>query len=93
MSIRDMITKHISSQITKLCNANLTLDGWKDIVKDHDEDDTFLSFAVFDLRIKAFYLQNLYIKASQYYDVICNFKNIAALALVKTNKQLNVCWK
>ena len=59
-------------------------------MKDYDDNDDFSAFAVFDLRIKSFYLQNLYIKAAQYYDNIKNFKDIAALALVETNKQLHV---
>ena len=86
ISIGNIITKHIQTQITKLHRASLVYKGWNEIIFDYDNKDEFSSFTVFDLRIKAFYLERLYIMASPH----GNFKNIAALALVKANKDLNV---
>ena len=89
-STRSLITQHIEIQIQILRRANLTFDGWKAIIHQYDNDDQFSPFAVFDLRIKAFYMQHLYIKAQEYYDTIGNFNDIASLAILEANKNLSV---
>ena len=89
-SIRSILIDHINKQIQKLRIANLTFDGWKGIINEYDTADTFSQFSVYDLRMKAFYLENLFIKALECYDTIHNFETIAELSVVQTNKSLNV---
>ena len=87
----DIIVEHLEAQIAKLQSAHLSFKGWTRIIQDYDPDvDEFSPFAIFDLRIKAFYLQKLYKYALMYYDSINCFKDIAALALLECNRQYEV---
>ena len=84
------MTDHIKEQIQKLRFANLTFEGWNGVINNYDETDDFSQFAVFDIRIKSFYLQNLFIKTLEHYDTTYDFKDIAAMSLSETNIHLNV---
>ena len=57
---------------------------------DSDELDCCTPNEVFCYRIKSFYLYKLYKYALKYYDTIKSFSDIAALALLEVNKQLDM---
>ena len=89
ISYGQYVMNHIQSQINKLGKAHLTFHGWTALINnyDHDEDE-FSPFAVYDLRLKAYYLQKLYQMSLKYYDTISDFDNIAKLALAEANYHL-----
>ena len=91
ISFKVHLKTHLLKQIEKLTNAFVTVNGWKEIVHNYDNvDDVFSEHAVFDYRLKAFYLQKLYSMSLRYYDSISNFLDIAALAIVEANSHLGV---
>ena len=66
-SFKNEIENHLMTQIERLKNAYLSDNGWKALVSDYEELDKFSSYYIFDLCLKAFYLQKLYSMASKYH--------------------------
>ena len=89
-SCKVTVKTHILKQIEKLTHAYVTVNGWKNIICDFDNEDVFPEHAVFDYRLIAFYLQKLYSISLRYYNSISDFHNIAALAIVEANSHLGV---
>ena len=90
ISYKTTLHLHMSTQIEKLKNAYLSVCGWKLIVDNYDPQDTFTDYSIFDIPLKAFYLQKLYSMSLKHYDHMSNFNGIAQIALVEANQHLGV---
>ena len=81
-----LIEEHIEVQIERLKIADLSHDGWKNLVSDFDESDIFSDYEIYCYRLKAYYLSHLYQLSLQYYNDISNFNHIASLVVFQANK-------
>ena len=88
ISYKNILHLHIASEIDKLKNVYLTVNGWKTIIDNFDESDKFSDFSIFDLRLKAFYLEKLYTMSLKHFDTITNYNDIASLAILQANTLL-----
>ena len=88
ISYGQYVRNHIQSQINKLGKAHLTFHGWTTLINNYSDEDEFSPFSIYDLRLKAYYLQKLFQMSLKYYDTISDFNNIAKLALTEANYHL-----
>ena len=85
-----IIADHIRVQIKQLQFAYLTCSGWKTMIQNYEKTDKFTEFDIFNIRIKAFYLQRLYQKALDHYNTISDFNTIARMALLQANEDFGL---
>ena len=83
------IFSHLKLQSKRLKYAYLRHNGWKRIVMDYSPKAHFTEYEIFSYQKKAFYLHFFYEMIIKYYNTINNIKDIAALALLQANKNLD----
>jgi hypothetical protein len=80
------VKQHVMDQIQRLRMAYLSPLGWKDILDDHDDNDTCTPFEIFSIQLKAKYLAVTLSVALEKYASTVNFLDICDIAIKKVNE-------
>jgi hypothetical protein len=75
------VRKHIIAQTSILHKAYLTVEGWKIIVEDHNEEKICTPYEIFCLQKKVKYLSIPLIHALKLYETTTNFLGICTAAI------------
>ena len=83
---KDMLTEHITTQIEKLQDANMLVDGWRQILDDKDSDDVCTLYHITSICYKCTYLAMVLSLALQHYELVDNFRSIIQMDIDAVNK-------